>query len=339
MKQLLKNSILLFSFFCFNIYAQAYDFEIDGIYYIYDKTTQSAFVTSGDIKYKDHVVIPSSVTYNGRTLEVAAIGVGAFQKCEELTSVDIPKSVKTIKQRGFSGCKKLSSFIIPNTVTTIEDDVFENCTGLETIIIEDGENDLSLGELNSPLGNRGDRYGIAHYEEKISPKYIYIGRHLGHHYDDGAVRVDYIDINIMSIEAFAIGNNTKVVPLRIKESPIPQGNANNKLKYIYSLNMTPPWIIDDLPGSVYVNTIVYVPIGTKTLYQERDCWKDFFLIEEMDTKDMWNGKGIPNEDPTTVKTIGLEKEFNNKIYDLQGRCVTKTIKGIYIKDGKKVVKK
>ena len=331
MKQLFKNSILLLIIFCFNTYAQAYDFEIDGVYYMYDKSTQSAFVTSGDIKYKDHVIIPSSVTYNGRTLEVAAIGIGAFQECEELTSIDIPNSVKTIKKWGFYGCKKLNTIIIPNTVTTIEDNVFENCIGLETIVFEDGENDLAL-DNESPLGN-----GNLYYEEKINPKYIYIGRHLGHHCDDGIVKIDYIDINIMSIEAFAIGNNTKVVPLRVKEPNRPQGIANNKLKYIYSFNMTPPWIITDLPSSIYTNTILYVPIGAKKLYQEHECWKDFFLIEEMNTNDMWNGKGIPKDNPTTVKTIGLEKEINNKMYDLQGRSITKTVKGIYIKDGKKVV--
>lgn len=335
MKQFFKKSILLLLYFYFNAYAQAYDFEMDGVYYTYDKSTQSAFVTSGDIKYKDHVIIPSSVTYNGRTLEVAAIGIGAFQECEELTSVDIPNSVKTIKEWGFYGCKKLNTIIIPNTVTTIEDNVFENCTGLETIVFEDGENDLALGNYNSPLGNIDGNYD--YYEEKINPKYLYIGRHLGHRYDDGLVRIDYIDINIMSIEAFAIGNNTKVVPLRVKEPKIPQGNANNKLKYIFSFNMTPPWIITDLPSSIYVNTILYVPIGAKTLYQEHDCWKDFFLIEEMDTNDMWNGNGIPNGNPTNIKTIIFNKETENKIYDLQGRCISKPVKGIYIKDGKKVV--
>lgn len=335
MKQLFKNSILLSIIICFNTYAQAYDFEMDGIYYIYDKSTQSAFVTFGDIKYKDHVVIPSSVTYNGRTLEVVAIGIGAFQECEELTSIDIPNSIKTIKKYGFEGCKKLNAIIIPNSVTTIEDNVFEKCIGLETIVFEDGASDLTLGDYNSPLGNIDGNYD--YYEEKINPKYIYIGRHLGHHYDDGLVRNNFIDINIMSIEAFAIGNNVDFVPLRVKEPKIPQGNTNNKLKYIYSFRMTPPGIITDLPGSIYANTILYVPIGAKSLYQEHDCWKDFFLIEEMDTKDMWNGNGIPNEKSSGIKTIELEKEINSKLYDLQGRCIKKTVKGIYIKDGKKVV--
>lgn len=62
-----------------SVMANAYDFEVDGIYYnILSSTDLTAEVTYGDNKYTGDVIIPSTVNYKSRDIAVIAIGDSAF---------------------------------------------------------------------------------------------------------------------------------------------------------------------------------------------------------------------------------------------------------------------
>ena len=113
----------------------AYDIEVDGIYYNLNISNMTATVTSGDEKYAGDVVIPSSVTYNTKTLKVPTIGEYAFSGCTSLSSVTIPNSVTTIEYGAFSGCTSLTSVTIPNSVTEIGSSAFSGCTSLTSVTI------------------------------------------------------------------------------------------------------------------------------------------------------------------------------------------------------------
>ena len=140
--------------------ANAYDFEVDGIYYNIlseeDRTVEITYTYSRDHRFIPsaegvrNLVIPQKVTFGGRTYTVAAIGedafwvngdlisviipstvttivMEAFQSCDSLVSVEIPNSVTTIGAYAFAGCDALPSVIIPNSVTTIGDGTFSGC--------------------------------------------------------------------------------------------------------------------------------------------------------------------------------------------------------------------
>ena len=116
--------------------ASAYDAKIDGIYYNF--SGNEATVTRDNYSsnaYSDDVVIPPSVTYNGRTYNVTSIGKYAFEYCTGLISVTIPNRVRLIGDSAFSGCISLTSINIPNSVTSIGIEAFRDCSGLTTIII------------------------------------------------------------------------------------------------------------------------------------------------------------------------------------------------------------
>lgn len=305
MKQLSKNRALIVLLLLIGQQAFSYDFEVNGIYYGYNAETQTAYVTTGNNPYSGVINVPSTVSYNGRTLEVKAIGYGAFRNCVDLISITLHDGIETIEDRAFSGCSGLTEFKIPSSVTRIRDGAFSNCaslqsihipnsvneienytfegcTGLKTFVIEDGEEYLTL--YGTIFGNKSQ------YDHEITiPQYVYIGRKCGAEYSDGANRIDYLDLGISDIEVLSIGRNVVHVPLRYAGFV----NGDNKLKVIYSFSTTPSFFFQ-VPSNVYTNTKVYVPAGSKDAYIAHDSWKNFFQIEEMDIEKMWNGQGEPN---------------------------------------------
>ena len=119
-----------------SVVANAYDFEVDGIYYnIISASEITLEVTHGDNYYTGTVVIPSTVTYKSKKLTVTRIGKEAFDSCEELVSVEIPNSVTSIEKRAFTFCKSLTSITIPNSVTRIGSEAFAFCQSLTSITI------------------------------------------------------------------------------------------------------------------------------------------------------------------------------------------------------------
>ena len=90
--------------------ANAYDVEIDGIYYNFSgDEAEVTYETTSYRSYSGDVVIPEFVTYNGRNYRVTNIGNGAFSNCSGLTSVTIPNSVTSIGESAFIVCMFLPS--------------------------------------------------------------------------------------------------------------------------------------------------------------------------------------------------------------------------------------
>ena len=116
--------------------------QVDGIWYDFDDSDQTASVTYRGSSYYDlsndysgAVVIPASVTYNDETYSVTSIGEYAFHGCDGLTSITIPNSVTSIGGSSFCACTSLTSVTIPNGVTSIGGSAFESCTSLTSVTI------------------------------------------------------------------------------------------------------------------------------------------------------------------------------------------------------------
>ena len=167
--------MLLFSLLFGVLSAWAYDVEFDGIFYNLDKENKTASVAS--YSYKGAVVIPETISVDGKAYTVTSLGENCFSGCWGLTSITIPNSVTRIGEYCFSSCGGLESIVvesgntvydsrencnaiietatntmlsgcrnttIPNSVTSLGDGCFSGCSGLTSITIPNSV--TSLGE-------------------------------------------------------------------------------------------------------------------------------------------------------------------------------------------------
>lgn len=131
----MKKNLFTFLLALFPLFAFADAVEIDGIYYNLLSKGNIAEVAYNPNKYSGDVVIPSSVVYENTEYSVEIIAGWAFNNCLDLTSVNIPNSVKKIGERAFGTCIKLKSIVIPEGVEIIRKNTFYQCQELQSITI------------------------------------------------------------------------------------------------------------------------------------------------------------------------------------------------------------
>jgi hypothetical protein len=123
-----------------NIEGVYYDFEENGIYYLITGPN-TASVTYKDRNFNSYsgtVNVPATVTHEGQTYTVTAVGRLAFYNCTGLTSVTLPNTVTLLDYAAFYNCTSLTSVNIPSSVTTLGEFCFESCESLASVTIPSG---------------------------------------------------------------------------------------------------------------------------------------------------------------------------------------------------------
>ena len=202
-KRLCLSAMLLFM--AVVVHASYYDAEVDGIYYNLDTNEMTAEVTNkGNTNsgaYEGEIIIPESISVNGKKYSVTSIGYCAFSSCSGLTSITIPNSVISIGESAFSNCSGLTSITIPNSVTSIGDGAFKKCSRLKELFIADGDQILRLG-YNPKIGN----VAASGLFKDCPLQTLYLGRNLSYYYDiyDSTKSPFY---KITSLNTVTIGGN------------------------------------------------------------------------------------------------------------------------------------
>ncbi len=142
MSHILSRLLLLLIVSATALPAAAYDFMAGGIAYNINSNGTSVTVTYEQEPDYNNVftsysnasgslTIPSSVTHNGKTYSVTAIGYRAFQGCSGFTgALTIPNSVTSIGGGAFRNCSGFTgSLTIPESVTSIGGAAFADCSG------------------------------------------------------------------------------------------------------------------------------------------------------------------------------------------------------------------
>ncbi|MBQ2878191.1 MAG: leucine-rich repeat domain-containing protein [Bacteroidaceae bacterium] len=277
MKTIKKLLITVAVLLC-SVTANAYDFEVDGIYYnILSASDLTVEVTRGHYYYIGEVIIPSTVTYKSRTLSVISIGNRAFSPCDDLTSVTIP-----------------------NSVTTIEEYAFDECTSIRDLRIEDGSNILSCNRyvfqycpLKTLYLGRDLQNPLYIFSYKATLTSVTIGNSvttIGKYEFSGCSGLTSITIpnSVTTIEKYAFSECTGLTSITIGNSVTTIGEeAFGSCTGLTSINLlgeTPPSVgNNNFTENDYVNITLYVPSGSLETYQNADTWENFWDIREMGT--------------------------------------------------------
>lgn len=150
--------------------AQAADFTFNGLNY---STNNDGTVSVGrqSESLSGNIVIPSTVTFNGKsyavkTIEegafgatkivsmkissgVKTIGEGAFGACTALKSIIIPAGVTSMGEGAFGACTSLTSVTIPGSCTSIVEGTFGACVSLKTVIFSEGVKKIGEGAFGA----------------------------------------------------------------------------------------------------------------------------------------------------------------------------------------------
>ncbi|MBQ7438433.1 MAG: leucine-rich repeat domain-containing protein [Paludibacteraceae bacterium] len=90
------------------------------------------------------LVIPATVSYDDNTYMVTKIGNGAFESCQNLTTVTLPATLEKIAESAFY-YSSITSVEIPNTVRTIGMSAFSMCTNLASANLPTGLTTINYG--------------------------------------------------------------------------------------------------------------------------------------------------------------------------------------------------
>lgn len=84
-------------------------------------------------------------------IETGATSIGnyAFCKCEELTSITLPSSLKSIGENAFIYCSKLPSITLPLSLESIGKYAFNDCSTLTSIELPSGLTNIAEGTFGS----------------------------------------------------------------------------------------------------------------------------------------------------------------------------------------------
>lgn len=309
-----------------------------------------------------NVTIPRGITN---------IGDDAFRLCTSLVNVTLPETLETIGEGAFYGCTALATITIPQGVTNIYAYAFYDCTNLADITIPGSVATIGDKAFYGTAWYNAQPDGPIYVNNILCAYKGEMPENTTITIKDGTVGIsDYvfsecdaliaieIPNSVISIGDYAFYSCSGLTSIEIPNSVTCIGRGafeycerltsvtigNNvtsigdyafydfsALKEVYSLAKTPPTIYSSTfdiyaASSSKYNSTLYVPLGAKAAYECAAYWSNFENIVEMDF--------------TGIKDVDANASFDgneNLYFDLNGRAVKNPTKGIYIRNGKKIV--
>lgn len=168
-----KIIVLLFLMLGYIAQTHSETFESGGICY-QTSSDSTCYVVKNTNGYSGDIVLPNTVSHNGKRYYITGIGRYAFEysniesislgnyvtsigygafKYSNIESIDFGNALQTIGSYAFGSCHKLTSIAIPNSVTSIGESAFAGCVGIVSV---------SLGNSVKSIGSE------AFWQTKIS---------------------------------------------------------------------------------------------------------------------------------------------------------------------------
>lgn len=211
--------------------------------------------------------IPQNAFYNGNT----------YASKTSLTTIKLPSSSVSIGRSAFQGCSGLTgTFSIPSSITSIGDNAFQNCSGFTgTLTIPSTITSIGGGVFQNCTGFTGSLI---------------------------------IPSSFTLLNSWDFANCTGITSVTIPSSvTIIYDNVFNGctgLTSIYANESTPVDLsmsLNVFSRANYVTCILYVPTGSKSLYQASNQWQSFINIVE---------HSVTSTDPIAASVIKIAVQNN-----------------------------
>ena len=270
----------------------------DGLKYYLFQDTDKAAIDEGNT-WSGELELPSEISYKGETYLVNSISHLAFQDCQDLTKVRIPKEIEDIKTYVLS---------VDEMVGSVPDDMnpFEGCTSLESIEVD--EDNPSMKSVDGILFNKDGTKLYAYPAGKKSESYVV---------PEG--------ITWVGISAFAA--NDYLDSLELHESVFYIAG------YAFNGCALDALVIRGILDSSCMSQYLFRGLNESS--------KLYVQASEIDRyRGVFPGTILPLEEYYTgVQAPASLKDPSSPVYDLNGVRIKQPQKGVYIRNGKKIIKK
>ena len=285
---------------------------------------------------------------------VTSIGDYAFCYCTGLTSVTIGNSVTSIGEQAFVGCSGLTSVTIPNSVTSIGWGAFYACSGLTSIVVEEGNTVYDSRNNCNAIVETASNSLICGCKTSIIPNSVTSIGGSAFYGCSGLTSVT-IPNSVTSIGEYAFSNCSGLTSVTIGNSVTSIGKyafygcsgltsvtIPNSVEsigdeafrdcpelldvYCYA-EKVPSTESNAFNGSYPENATLHVPAASIDSYKARAPWSKFGKIV-----------ALTPEETGIDELKGENGKVKTALYDLSGRRVQKGQKGVFIQNGKVMVR-
>lgn len=214
------------------------------------------------------------------------IASGTFRCCSNLDIVRFPNTIVAIESSAFDSCDELKTLIIPASVTSLAEEFLSGDNNLAEIIVEDGNpvydsrdncnaiiqkstNTLVLGCMNTVIPNTVKEIGASAF-----------------FYCNGLSMIE-IPESVTRILKFSFSLCENLTSVKLPSSVEFIGNSIFYLTPLTELTVcwNNPLTIEHGPFGwdfdILASIVLYVPAGTKALYEAAEVWRDFGTIVEV----------------------------------------------------------
>lgn len=311
--------------------------------------------------------LPSSIFSGCESLESVTVTIAngiedkAFNGCISLKELSLPKKIKEVRTWAFAKCSSLESIAFTEELTSLGEEVFYECSSLKIIDLsactglnitdksrEVNQNKVFGGVPETTIILLPDHSGGLIENEDVSYEFqedntvaVADGSEAAGEYEiPEAIEHDGVEYPVAAIEAEAFKDNTNLTQVSIPGSIQSIGEEAFagciNLSAIYAFATEPIPLGAGVTGtraegsSVFAgvdleNCVLYVPKGCVEKYRSAEGWGEFAHIVEMDMTAIW--------------TLRYDEQEVDKYYNLHGQQVAHPGKGVYIKNGKKILKR
>jgi hypothetical protein len=271
---------------------------------VFSNSTVEKIILPKDLKFMGPKVFLNCPNLKSITFpdSVGLIGDSILFNCPKLESTYFNYCLSDIWNQDFSKSTNLSTIILPDSIHSIPDFTFKNCTSFTSMTIPESVKAIGKESFANCTGI-------------------------------DSIIIPLLD-TIISRSAFAGCTDLKSIQISSSVKTIEDHAFENciNLKTVYCFRSTPVDLSKALNAfcNVDVKTCkLYVPVGSKSLYQNANVWKDFVNIFEFTNTELISNVNrnvdiYYNQESDILCFIGIDDSSYVTIYDFTGKtCISR----------------